>query len=124
MRQSVSDSFPSILRHNMSQQATIIAFEGGSMQPTCKKPDYLIQQFLFLTPWIWGKQPEMDHTIQALARLAEDETDVEALGCLAAMSLEEPVLHLEILHRIHRLSPQDEKVLARIRYYESTPVAA
>ena len=83
--------------------------------------DSIIRQFWFLVPWLWCKHPEVEHTAHALARLVEDETDVSAWQCLAAMTLEDPSLHLEVLYRLRRLDPDDDSNNARIRYYESKP---
>lgn len=97
------------------------------MQTTGKQQDAIVQQFWSLTPWLWGKhrlrRVVKTFVADALHRLTENEHDVEAWRCLALMTLKEPVLHLEILHRMLRLSPEDKSIQSAIEHYKSIPDA-
>ena len=80
--------------------------------------DPLLRQISYL-PWIWSKELEAEHSSVALHRLSVDPSNTEAWKVLAAMTLEDPSLHLEILFRIRRIDPDDKNIETRIRAYLS-----
>jgi len=80
--------------------------------------DPFLRQISYL-PWIWSKELETEHTSLALHRLSVDPCNTEAWKVLAAMTLEDPSLHLEILFRIRRIDPDDQNNETRIKAYLS-----
>jgi len=81
--------------------------------------DPLLRQISYL-PWIWSKELEAEHSSLALHKLSVDPSNTEAWKVLAAMTIEDPSLHLEILFRIRRIDPDDRNIETRIRTYLSS----
>jgi len=80
------------------------------------KHDLIVQQMPYLD-WIWSNAAAAEHTAWALNTIAQDPWNIEAWQVLAAMTLEDPSLHLEVLLRIRVLSPEDVTNERRIRFY-------
>jgi hypothetical protein len=80
--------------------------------------DPILRQIVWL-PWIWRKEAESNFTRQALVRLSLDLCCTDAWRCLAAMTLEDPDLHMAILRRILVIDPGDVSARLRLSSYES-----
>jgi hypothetical protein len=78
----------------------------------------ILRQILFLSR-TWRDKKQVEYTSMALQRLSIAPCDVEAWKCLAAMTLEHPALHLEILYTIRHIAPDDRANERRIKFAET-----